>query len=57
MFLKHIWKLLYEILYEGMGRSWIYVLLESCCPAFGMTMLPGKHVPFIQESGTGRSSQ
>lgn len=35
---------------QGMGRNWIYVLLEHCCLALGITMLPGRHVPISQPS-------
>ena len=26
--------------------SWIFTLLDLCCPAFGLEMIPGRHLPF-----------
>ena len=26
--------------------SWIFTVLDLCCPAFGLKMIPGRHLPF-----------
>jgi hypothetical protein len=32
---------------QGIGKNWMFALLEACCPAWAIPMLVGHHLPII----------
>jgi hypothetical protein len=44
-----------ELSIQGFGKNWMYVVLEACCTAWGIPLVPGKHLP--QVAGTCKLQQ